>query len=49
VQARMQELERSVFILRGRKNEYLEADYWRQMEELLVNLARATEQVDALR
>ena len=45
----MQELERAVFILRGRKNDYLSADYWRQMEELLVELARATEQYDALR
>ncbi|MEX2131844.1 MAG: hypothetical protein WD772_10185 [Pseudohongiellaceae bacterium] len=45
-QARMQELEREVFILRGRKNEYLEAEYWRQMEALLVELARATELYD---
>lgn len=40
--ARMQEIERSVFILRGRKAEYLEADYWREMEALLVDLARTT-------
>lgn len=44
VKATMQELEREVFILRGRKADYLEADYWTRMEELLVNLARATEQ-----
>jgi hypothetical protein len=44
LKAEMQELERSVFILRGSKADYLEADYWRQMEELLVNLARTTGQ-----
>lgn len=44
LKSRMQELERSVFILRGRKAEFLEADYWQQMEELLVDLARATGQ-----
>lgn len=44
LKARMQELERSVFILRGRKAEYLEADYWQQMEQLLVELARTTGQ-----
>ena len=42
--SRMQELERSVFILRGRKADYLEDDYWAQMEELLVELARTTGQ-----
>ncbi len=40
----MQDLERSVFILRGRKAEFLEEDYWQQMEILLVDLARATGQ-----
>lgn len=40
----MQELERSVFILRGRKADYLEADYWQQMEVLLIDLSRATGQ-----
>jgi len=44
LKARMGELERSVFILRGRKADYLEADYWRQMEQLLVELARTTGQ-----
>jgi hypothetical protein len=38
----MQRIERSVFILRGRKADFLEADYWQQMEELLVDLARTT-------
>ncbi len=42
LKARVQELERSVFILRGRKAEYLEADYWQRMEQLLVDLSRAT-------
>ena len=46
LKSRMQELERSVFILRGRKAEFLEADYWQQMDELLVALARATGQVN---
>ena len=40
--AKMQEIERSVFILRGRKQDFLDADYWEQMEGLLVDLARAT-------
>ena len=44
LKSRMQDLERSVFILRGRKVEFLEQDYWQQMEELLVDLARATAQ-----
>ncbi|MBL4581177.1 MAG: caspase family protein [Gammaproteobacteria bacterium] len=44
LKGRMQDLERSVFILRGRKAEFLEEDYWQRMEELLVALARATEQ-----
>lgn len=49
LKARMQELERSVFILRSRKAEYLEADYWQQMEELLVDLARTTGQFNVQR
>jgi len=44
LKSRMQDLERSVFILRGRKVEFLEDDYWQQMEVLLVDLARATGQ-----
>ena len=44
LKSRLQDLERSVFILRGRKVEFLEEDYWQQMEELLVDLARATAQ-----
>ena len=42
LKARMQETERSVFILRGRKQDFLEADYWQQMEDLLIELSVAT-------
>lgn len=42
LKAQMQELERSVFILRGRKQDFLEADYWEQMQSLLIDLSRAT-------
>ena len=48
LKARMQELERSVIILRGRKADYLEADYWQQMEGLLIDLARVAGEFDAL-
>ena len=44
--ARMQELERLVFILRGQKTDYLEAHYWQAMEELLVKLAKVTGRYD---
>ena len=48
LKSRMQRLERSVFILRGRKADFLEQDYWRQLEELLVELARATVRFNGL-
>ena len=38
----MQELERDIFILRGRKQDFLESDYWQEMESLLVELAIVT-------
>lgn len=38
----MQELERSVFLLRGQKANYLEDEYWTRMETLLIELARKT-------
>ena len=38
----MQDLERSVFLLRGQKANYLEAEYWDRLETLLVELARKT-------
>lgn len=40
--AEMQDLERSVFLLRGQKANYLEEDYWDRMETLLIELARKT-------
>ena len=46
--SRVQELERQVFILRGRKADFLEDDYWAQMEELLIDLARTTGQYNEL-
>ena len=47
LKAHMQEMERAVFILRGRKADFLEADYWQQMEQLLIELARTTGQFNA--
>jgi len=38
----MQEIERSIFLLRGQKTNYLEEDYWQQLEALLIDLARTT-------
>lgn len=46
--AEMQDLERSVFLLRGQKADHLEADYWSRMETLLIDLARKTEQYNEL-
>lgn len=46
LKSKMQEVERSVFILRSQKADYLENDYWRQMEQLLVELARTTASFD---
>ena len=48
LKSRMQELEREVFILRGRKADFLAADYWGRMEELLIDLARTTEQFNGI-
>ncbi len=44
LKSKVQEIERAVFILRGRKADYLEDDYWAQMEVLLIELARTTGQ-----
>ncbi|MDF1622415.1 MAG: hypothetical protein P1V33_02955 [Pseudohongiella nitratireducens] len=41
--AEVQALERQVILLRNQKANYLEAEYWRQMEDLLIALARTTE------
>ncbi len=48
LKARVQELERQVFLLRGRKADFLEDDYWTQMETLLIDLARTTGQYHEL-
>jgi len=48
LKARVQQLERNVFILRGRKADFLEDDYWQQMESLLIDLARTTGQYNDL-
>ena len=42
----MQELERDIFILRGRKQDFLESDYWQEMESLLIELAIVTGQFE---
>ena len=47
LKSRIQDLERSVIVLRGKKAEYLEAEYWQQMEDLLVNLALSTARFNA--
>ncbi len=44
LKSRMQDIERAIFILRGRKAEFIEADYWEQMEVLLLDLAKTTGQ-----
>lgn len=46
--AQMQDLERSIFLLRGQKANYLEEDYWNRMEALLIELARTTGQYNEL-
>lgn len=46
LRTRMQELEREVVLLRGRKSDYLESEYWQRMETLLVDLARTTRRFD---
>lgn len=48
LRTRMQELERSVVLLRGRKGDYLESEYWQRMESLLVELAQATRRFNEL-
>ena len=44
----MQNLERDIFVLRGRKQDFLESDYWLEMESLLVELAIATGQFEEI-
>src|SRR5690606_27093407 len=40
LQAGMQDLERSVFLVGRQKADHLEAEYWSRMETLLIDLAR---------
>jgi hypothetical protein len=42
LRTQMQGLERSIFLLRGDKENYLEDDYWSRLETLLIELARKT-------
>jgi hypothetical protein len=44
----MQALEREIFILRNQKQNYLEDDYWRRLEALLIDLATRTRTYNAL-
>jgi len=42
LRSQMLGLERSIFLLRGDKANYLESDYWSRLETLLIELARKT-------
>jgi hypothetical protein len=46
--ARVQSLERSVILLRNQKTEMSDSDYWRQLETLLIDLARSTRRLKLL-
>ncbi|MEX0737731.1 MAG: hypothetical protein WD071_00150 [Pseudohongiella sp.] len=46
--ADMQSIEREIFILRNQKQNYLEDDYWRRLEALLIDLATRTRTYNAL-
>lgn len=48
LKAQMDNLERDVFLLRGEKANYSEAEYWTKMEALLINLATSTREFNAL-
>ncbi len=48
LRAEMQSLERQVLLTRARKDDYLESEYWRRMESLLVELARKTRRYNEL-
>ena len=47
--ARVHALERSVILLRHRKSEMSDRDYWQQLEILLIDLARTTRRLKLLR
>lgn len=42
IKTKMDNLERSVFLLRGQKTEMSEAQYWQRMEPLLIELAQSS-------
>lgn len=46
--AKAQDLERSVILLRNRKSDMAEKDYWQQMEPLLIDLARISRRLRSL-
>ena len=48
LKAKMDNLERDVFILRGNKVNYGETEYWAKMESLLIELAKSTRQFNAI-
>jgi len=48
LRADMQSIEREIFILRNQKQNYLEDDYWRRLEALLIDLANRTRTYNAL-
>lgn len=48
LRADMQSIERDIFILRNQKQNYLEDDYWRRLEALLIDLATRTRTYNAL-
>lgn len=48
LRADMQAIERNIFILRNQKQNYLEDDYWRRLEALLIDLATRTRTYNAL-
>ena len=47
--ARVQTLERSIILLRNQKTEISDEDYWKQMESLLIDLARSNRHLKYLR
>ncbi len=48
LKAKMDNLERDVFLLRGNKGSFPENEYWAKMEALLINLAETTRDYNAL-
>ncbi len=48
LRADMQSIEREIFILRNQKQNYLEDEYWRRLEALLIDLATRTRTYNAL-